>query len=73
MARWNYDWEEADIDFEALREDLSSENLGAYFGGDFGAALVEEMDIRYASNRELISIAREKGYDLANYRIKTKA
>lgn len=58
------------VDFEKLRADLSSACLGAYFGGGFGAALVEEMDVRYATERELISMAKDKGYDLSNYRKK---
>lgn len=55
------------IDFTKLREDLISECLGAYFGGGFGAALVEESQIRYASNEKLLEIARYMGIDISRY------
>ena len=33
------------IDIEKLRKDLRDESLGAYFGGGFGASLIESFDI----------------------------
>lgn len=33
------------IDIERLRDDLRDDDLGAYFGGGFGGALMEAFDI----------------------------
>ncbi len=57
------------IDIEKLREDLKEECYGAYFGGGFGAALMESFDIEEASPEEIIRIARENGIDLRKYSI----
>ena len=58
------------IDIERLREDLRSEDLGAYFGGGFGGALMEAFDIESATPEELVQIAQDKGVDLQNYIIR---
>lgn len=58
------------IDIWHLREDLRSEDLGAYFGGDFGGALMEAFDIESATPEELVQIAQDKGIDLQNYIIR---
>ena len=55
------------IDIQRLREDLRSEDLGAYFGGSFGGALMEAFDIDSATPEELVEIAQDKGVDLQNY------
>lgn len=55
------------IDIERLREDLRSEDLGAYFGGGFGGALMEAFDIESATPEELVQIAQDKGVDLRRY------
>lgn len=55
------------IDIDRLREDLKEECYGAYFGGGFGGALIESLDIERASPEELIKIAQEKGLDLSRY------
>lgn len=55
------------IDIESLREDLRGEDLGAYFGGGFGGALLEAFDIDSATPEELIKIAQDKGVDLQRY------
>ena len=57
------------IDFKRLREDLKNESLGAYFGGGFGAGLIESFDLDDATDDELIKIARERGIDLNKYKI----
>lgn len=57
----------ATIDIERLREDLRSEDLGAYFGGGFGGALMEAFDIDNATSDELVKIAQDKGVDLKRY------
>ena len=55
------------IDIDRLREDFKEECYGAYFGGGFGGALIESLDIERASPEELIKLAREKGLDLSRY------
>ncbi len=55
------------IDIERLREDLRSEDLGAYFGGVFGGALMEAFDIESATPKELVQIAQDKGVNLRRY------
>ena len=55
------------IDIERLREDLRSEDLGAYFGGGFGGALMEAFDIDNATPEELLQIAQDNGVDLRRY------
>ena len=55
------------IDTLRLREDLHNEDLGAYFGGGFGGALVEALDIDSATPEELIQIAQDRGVDLRKY------
>ena len=55
------------IDIRHLREDLRSEDLGAYFGGGFGGALMETFDIDNATPEELVQIAQDKGVDLRRY------
>ncbi len=55
------------IDIERLREDLRNDDLGAYFGGGFGGALMEVFDIDSATLEELIKIAQDKGVDLRRY------
>lgn len=55
------------IDIERLREDLRSDDLGAYIGGGFGGALMEAFDIDSATPEELVQIAQDRGVDLQNY------
>ena len=55
------------IDIDRLREDLRSEDLGAYFGGGFGGALMEAFDVDRATPEELVQIAQERGIDLGRY------
>ena len=55
------------IDTLRLREDLRNEDLGAYFGGGFGGALMEVIDIDSATPEELIQIAQDRGVDLRRY------
>ncbi len=51
------------IDIERLREDLRSDDLGAYFGG----ALMDAFDIDNATPEEMVQIAQERGFDLRRY------
>ena len=55
------------IDIDRLRDDLRSEDLGAYFGGGFGGALMEDFDIDRATPEELVQIAQDKGINLRRY------
>lgn len=55
------------IDIKRLREDLRSEDLGAYFGGGFGGALMETFDLDSATPEELLQIAQDNGVDLRRY------
>lgn len=57
------------IDVDELREDLREECLGAYFGGGYGAALVEAVDVDNASPEELVQMALDKGIDLRRYQV----
>ena len=55
------------IDIERLREDLRSDDLGAYIGGGFGGALMEAFDIDNATPEELVKIAQDREVDLMKY------
>ena len=55
------------IDYEALREDLKQESLGAFFVGDFGGALIETSYIEKANPDELIKLAKQQGIDIHKY------
>lgn len=57
------------IDIDRLRNDLRNECLGAYFGGGFGGAVIESIDVERASPEELVEIAKNKGIDLRKYQI----
>ena len=56
-----------DIDFDKLREDLID-----YFGtamGTFPIAVMNVAEVESASDRELIYIATQNGFDLSDYEI----
>ena len=55
------------IDIERLRDDMRNDDLGAYFGGGFGGALMEAFDVDRATPEELVQIAQDKGIDLQRY------
>lgn len=57
------------IDVDKLREDMRNEDLGAFFGGGFGGALVEAIDIERASDEELVDMALKQGIDLRKYEV----
>lgn len=61
--------EQITIDVDRLRADMKSECLGAYFGGGFGAALVEASDISSASPEKLVNMALNSGVDIMKYRV----
>ena len=55
------------IDIDRLREDLRDDDLGAFYGGGFGGALLESFDIDRATPEELVQIAQNRGIDLRRY------
>lgn len=57
------------INIDKLRADMRSECLGAYFGGGFGAALIESFDIDRATPEELVEMAQRQGIDILKYRV----
>ena len=57
------------IDVDKLREDMRNEDLGAFFGGGFGGALIEAIDIERASDEELVDMALKQGIDLRKYEV----
>ena len=60
---------EITIDVDRLRNDLRNEDLGAYFGGGFGGALMEALDIDNATPQELVRVAQDRGVDLRMYMV----
>ena len=42
------------IDVDRLRDYMRDECLGAYFGGGFGAALIESFDVDRATPEKLV-------------------
>ena len=57
------------IDVDRLRNDMREECLGAYFGGGFGAALIESFDVDRATLEKLVEMAQNQGIDLRRYKI----
>lgn len=55
------------IDVDRLRDDMRDECLGAYFGGGFGAALIESFDVDRATPEKLVEMAQNQGIDLRRY------
>ena len=57
------------IDVDSLRKDLLDDCYGAYFGGGFGAALVESFDVEKLSPEELVNYAIKNGIDIRKYQV----
>lgn len=57
------------IDVDRLRDDMRDECLGAYFGGGFGAALIESFDVDRATPEKLVEMAQNQGVDLRKYQV----
>ena len=57
------------IDVDRLRDDMRDECLGAYFGGGFGAALIESFDVDRATPEKLVEMAQNQGIDLRRYKM----
>ena len=60
------------IDYERLRNDLLNYFEGAFFVAGFGAAAVDAMEVRNASDEELIKLAIKKGFRIEDYIIYKK-
>ena len=57
------------IDVDRLRDDMRAECLGAYFGGGFGAALIESFDIDSATPEQIVEMAQSQGINIRNYQV----
>lgn len=57
------------IDVDKLREDMRNEGLAGFFGGGFGGALIEAIDVDRASDKELVDMALKQGIDLRRYEV----
>ncbi len=57
------------IDVDALRKYMLDNSYGAFFGGGFGGALVEALDIERASDEELVEMAVRQGIDLRKFEV----
>ena len=55
------------IDVDRLRRDMKNDSLGAFFGGGFGGAFIESLDIDRASDEKIVEMAQRKGIDLRKY------
>jgi hypothetical protein len=55
-----------EINFDELRRDLEGECLAAMYGG-IPAMVVELSDVKYASDDELLQIAKRLGVSLGKY------
>lgn len=57
------------IDIDRLRADMKNDCLGAYFGGGFGVALAESLDVDRATPENLVEVAQKQGIDLRRYQV----
>lgn len=57
------------IDIDKLRNDMRDDCIAAYFGGGFGAAIIESCDIDRATPEELVEMAQNRGIDLRRYQV----
>lgn len=60
------------IDMDALKQDLKNELLGAFYGGDFGGALIESFQIDKMEDEKIIELALQYGLKLENYQIEDR-
>ena len=51
------------IDYEKLRKDLSDDSYAAAFSG-LGASILDTIDIEKASDKELLEIAKRRGFQI---------
>lgn len=57
------------IDIDRLRRDLREECLGAFFGGGFGGAALEEADVDRMSPDRIVAMAQRYGLSLEDYAV----
>lgn len=57
------------IDLNQLREDLKKDSYGAYFGGGFGGALIDSIDLDRADPEEIVKLAVRNGINLSEYEV----
>ena len=57
------------IDDEKMRDDLKRDCLGAFFSGNYGAALIDVSNIEMASSEELLKIAQRLGKNVNEYEV----
>lgn len=57
------------IDVDRLRDAIREECFGAYFGGGYGAALIESFDVDRATPEQLVKMAQSQGIDLRRYQV----
>ena len=62
-------YENISIDVDKLRHDLEEDGLGGFFVGGFGEGLMESIDIKKMSVKELVKLAQKKGIDLRKYKV----
>lgn len=55
------------IDYDKLRKDLETDSCAAYFGGGFGAALIDALDTEHMLDDKLLDTAKRNGFDLTKY------
>ena len=60
--------ESEEYDYKRLRRDLQNEYMiqGIAFSGDYG--IFQMMDASSASNKELLKMAKEEGFNLDKYK-----
>lgn len=55
------------LDVDSLRNDLISYFEGAFYGGGYGAAIIDITNVENASVNELIEIANRNNFNLNDY------
>ena len=63
-----FEMEPEEYDFKRLRHDLQNEYMiqGIAFSGDYG--VFQMMDASNASNKKLLQMAKEEGFNLNKYK-----
>lgn len=57
------------VDTDRLRRDLKEALYGAYYGGGFGGAMMQAIDLDSATPQELADLAQEQGINLRRYEV----
>lgn len=57
------------IDYDKLKNDLTQDELGAFYGGGFGGALIGSFDVDRATPEKLVEMAQNQGIDLRKYQV----